>query len=477
MKMTKNTWMIALLLLAPQAFARTGAEGGGGGQFTDVNETKELTDIASQAVCTWETGEEFIAQHPDFKTRIITPLQNLDWYFADDIYEEAESLRYCLTGALRKVRPADPGSPVRPPQQWDSYQAGFRLNNTICLDWDLFNDPSVSESNRSFLILHEVMHSYLPMNVFQRQLKLRSMVNAISQVVSGQVKTRAQLHYDMTQNDIQFPQTVDKLDPYRTELEFLLGTSDEQAQQITNLTEIDTILDLPLSQILSNLASYDQTLLTNQSPRMALENALLQRLTTDDLADFKTLLLDPRFKRLHPIMLALGNLDNLSADQTAFVFSQDARGEIFQALYGPISSAKLTKLDDGRAALDAESDFALGATPGQVALLDLRSPTALPLDFEALAELLTHLAIAGDWDSITAIAGAGTPFLSTIQLTPLQQAVTQFQFSFPVEAKTAGERVTLIAKQIQTLFTQELQSSLSADQYSKLNAILFNQEK
>jgi hypothetical protein len=90
---------------------------------------------------------------------------------------------------------------------------------------------------------------------------------------------------------------------------------------------------------------------------------------------------------------------------------------------------------------------------------------------------LSHLAAAGNWDSVTAIAGSGTPFLATIQLAPLQQAVAQFQFSYPVEAKMAGERVTLIAQQIQTLFTQELQSTLSADQYSKLNAILFNQEK
>jgi hypothetical protein len=210
---------------------------------------------------------------------------------------------------------------------------------------------------------------------------------------------------------------------------------------------------------------------------MMLEDALLQRLTTDNLSDFQSLLLDARFKRLHPIMLALGNLDHLSSDQQSFVFSQDARSEIFQALYGPIASAKLTKLDDGRAALDAESDFAIGAAPGQVALLDLRSPAELPLDFKALADLLSHLAAAGNWDSVTAIAGSGTPFLATIQLAPLQQAVAQFQFSYPVEAKMAGERVTLIAQQIQTLFTQELQSTLSADQYSKLNAILFNQEK
>ena len=453
----------------------------GGGQVVDVDSTPALVDLVGKAVCDWQPGSQVVTEHPSFMSEVIKPLARLDWYFADDLLTEAQSLRFCFTGPLYRVLPSDPGSPVKPPNQQGVRQIGYRLNDTIYIDADLFNDPKMTEYTRAYVILHEVIHTYFPMDLQDRQLKLRSMVKAIGTIESGKITTRDQLYFQMRSNEIAFPTHTDQLDAYREPIEYLISSSETQEQQLTTLTEsqVDAVVLLTQSTIVE-LAPSDRDYLLATSPKAVITNACVQRMVDETLDGFEALLNDTALASINPLAIALSNADQLSSPKQAILFSQNNK-TIYQTIFAQIMNASLSIQSDGRAVLDQDSSELLGVETGEATpVLDLPMPTRLPSAFRAVTNMIVSWASQGKYDLITSFAGPQSPFQSMITLQPIHQAIQSFKFTYSSEQEFSDRRISLISEQLVELMKNELKNRLSTNpggQYDQVIQILFPQNQ
>ena len=466
---------VAMLGLAAAAYAREGSGVRGGGQIVDVNSTPELMDLATNAVCDWQPGSDVVAAHSSFQQHVIDPLGKLDWYFADDLLNEARTLRFCFTGPLYRVTPSDPNSPVLPPDQKDARQIGYRLNETIYIDSALFNDPKMSEYQRAYVILHEVIHSYFPMDLQDRQLKLRSMVKAISSVDSGTIATRKDLYFQMHQNEVAFPTVADALDPYRAQIEYLVERADKQEHDLTTLSAsaVDAIINLPQATI-ANLAPWDNQFLTSYSPKEVLSQACLQRMIDETTQGFSEVLADPALQEIDPSLIALGNAQKLSPEKQAILMSGDFRKAVYDSVFASIMNAKLALQADGRTTLDANPSEALGVQSGLATpILDLPMPTVLPPDFASVANLIILYAKTGQWDLMNGFAGPGSPFADVLGLQPIHQAIAQAQFTYTIEKEFSDRRVSLLSQQLTQLMTSYFKNALTSDDFNHVVQIVF----
>jgi hypothetical protein len=454
---------------------KTGKEGGGG-QIVDIDSTPYLLDMVTKAVCDPKSGEQVIAEHPDFENRIIKALRKVDWYFANDLLAEAKSLSYCFTGPLYKERPVDWGSPVRPPKQKGVKQAGYRLDGVIYIDDTIFSDKNTPEFTRTDLILHETMHSYFPMDLFNRQFFLRSMDAKIGEVISGKIRTTKEFHYDMSSFGVDFPLTVEHLEPYHSVIDFLLSTPSAQEKTLADISEIDSILDLPVS-IVGQLTWQNQSFLASNPPRFQLEQALVSLMTDASTNEFAEILRDPRFVRLHPLTLALSNMYSLSPEKQKMILSGNLRNQIYDDLFASIENATLSKQTDGRTVLDAKASQALGSYQGATPVLGLPMPLGLPPDFRALANLLVTYAKNQNWDYVISFAGAGSPFDKVMSLQKISDEVSKAQFTYLLETKKANDRVALISQTLIQEMSEYLENALNHDDFVKLSNIIFAKEQ
>jgi hypothetical protein len=445
----------------------------GGGQIVDVDTNPQLADLVTKAVCDeWVTGEDLVKAHPAFESEIIAPLQVLDWYFADAILNEARNLRFCMTGPLYTIAPVDWGVPVLPPDQSQVRQIAYRINDEVYMDEALFDAPNMSERTRAYVLLHEAMHSFFPMDVVGRQLKLRTMVKDISKVESGEIKTRRAIHDEMTNNDVDFPLTVTLLDPSRAQIEFLLEPTDLQGQDLVGLKEIDSILDLPNTTI-DELASWDSYYIRSTGTGQIVAQAYLSRMISNDISEFKALLTDPRFARLSPAAILFAYQDQLSDDKKALILSPGGISQVYQAWYGELMNPTLIKTSEGRAALDAGAAAMLGDTSGAATpVLDMPLPGGLPTCFDALIDLLDELTRKGEMDQVQALAGAGSPFSDLINLTAIQVQLVTFDYDFAIEKRMDSRRVALYAEELKKRILKEVTADLTADQLKQFLAVV-----
>src|ERR1035437_7922958 len=194
MKNQKLTLLLTLITL----FSTGGlahAEGDstrGGAQVIYVNGKERLRDRVGG--CDYKTGIEMRAENPEID-QVLAKLATLDWYFAAGLKWEINHLDFCITGKLVRLRANDPDSViVYKPQKIDQVAIRFIGSWDVYVNKKLYDGLDPKTSDQTYLPIHEAMHSFIPLNAPRRNEKVRAVVQAISDVMDGKIKTTSMLH-------------------------------------------------------------------------------------------------------------------------------------------------------------------------------------------------------------------------------------------------------------------------------------------
>ncbi|MBL7716504.1 MAG: hypothetical protein JNL01_13650 [Bdellovibrionales bacterium] len=194
----------ALLLMISNSWAQIPAEGGsstiGGGGDLIPNPKPvggyELRDLVDPSTCNWVSGKDFVEKSVEFQS-ILSALDRLHWFFALSVKKEAARLSYCIAKLKLRGSPDD----LFNDDQLGAIRVAYRMGNSVFLDQDLFENQ-ISDRSRAWVVLHETLHSYLPMSVLARPAKHRNAVALIHQAELGNLDSVTFLD-QMQKNDFE----------------------------------------------------------------------------------------------------------------------------------------------------------------------------------------------------------------------------------------------------------------------------------
>jgi hypothetical protein len=165
-----------------------------------LNQRPVLRDLVDNSVCSWRTGQEFQSGLSTFP-KALALIKNGSWEFAQALQLEVARTRVCISGApLNRLPDAEQeGLTIF---QLETVQVALRLGRDVYVDGSIFN--KMDEVNQSFLLLHELLHGFIGMNVSQRMTKLRSFVASIHDaLMAGRRLSTQDMGLLMEANDIR----------------------------------------------------------------------------------------------------------------------------------------------------------------------------------------------------------------------------------------------------------------------------------
>lgn len=455
--------LIVGVTLSLTAFASAAVGSGvrGGGHTIDVDSTPYLMDLVSKAVCEWKTGKEIMAELPTLR-ETLKKLEALDWYFASDFESEIEHLNFCMTGPLYKVPAYEAYSVTRHPEGERTRQTGYRWYENVYIDTDIYS--RMNEVNRSMLIAHETMHSYLSMYTLDRSLKLRSMVKTFDRVRQEEVVTREKLHYDMKMNEIMFPLAVDVLDGKKEAVLFLKGSMAYKKASIMKLAAPEDLINLTDSQLRA-LAPWDANNFYSKFKRASiLEEALsttMQRLSPKELGVFLQVKV---MKTMNLVKIALNDFYTFSSAQKAVILSSPQFNKMLDSGFDGILN---TKLKTQNYLILAPVEFQLlvtGEGEDYMPVVRLVKASTLPSGLIWLVEAMITLKKSDSLEAIT----KNEKFYSAMGLKNQKEQVRNMPLKIERERKVALENLDNLSYALVEQLLQKLHGRLDEDTYSEM---------
>lgn len=361
----------------------------GGGHVVEVNGQLELVDIVTSATCDWFSGKE-IKEKSVAIDQILKKIEKLDWYLALELKREIEFLSWCMTGNLYSLPAGDADSFV---QQLTKgvQQVAFRYNGNAYIDQSKYS--RLNQSSQAYLVFHEMLHSYLPMDLEMRIFKLQSLVSAIRKVDLGQITTRERLHLNLANGDMNFPLTVNKLEPYKKSLQFILGTTEERIETILSTNEPEKLIHSKILEALPYVANWDKEAILRAGK--SISDALVMIFLSQDLNNIRFVLSQQKYNKINPAAVALSVYDQLSPavqnEVTAssyFLNIIKEGSDYLNEIQFIISHGRIV----GDLALQSISDKCQLLTPVYTtSLVQLNEQCQLPPKIQAIADIIVTL--------------------------------------------------------------------------------------
>lgn len=253
MKIFNLTVLISTVaLLATQNLSLAASGGGsdgtrGGGETVFVNGKERLRDLVDPSVCEDRSGAELRAENPEID-RILDKVAKLDWYFAVGLRWSINRLDLCFTERLIRLRNWDYDSVIAY-EPYPKSQAAIRFiySSDVYVDRSLYNKLSVED--QAFLVIHEAMHDFIPLEVLHRNEDVRAVVKALAQVANGRLNTLSKLYRVFDRNFVVYPRTQEALTAQRAAIEFALGSSLDRSALIAKTSDLNSLFTLKLSTI------------------------------------------------------------------------------------------------------------------------------------------------------------------------------------------------------------------------------------
>ncbi|MGE3611171.1 MAG: hypothetical protein AB7I27_16385 [Bacteriovoracaceae bacterium] len=336
--MKKINWkkgaLLSLALLSFHSFA--GADGTRGGESVNIDNHPRLRDLVEKSVCEWQSGNYFFKSEPMLK-EVLKQLAQVDWYFSSDLENQINSLNYCLTGALVKIDTADQES-LTATYSLKAKQVGIRLYDTVYLDYALMQ--SMPELDRSMLIIHEAMHSYLNYEESMRNQKLRSQVRVVRDVFEGRVSERSLLHLSMKNNSIQFPLLVDLLDSKKSQVQYLISSAKEKREVLLKVDSVKDWIKSVLSIPQSALTAEDSMILKN----ISYEQVISLSINSEDVELLKKLLKESK----EQVLMAIYANDSAMSSKVIqqLLLEQGHQQDFANIILNDLSTKVLTVVED-----------------------------------------------------------------------------------------------------------------------------------
>ncbi len=168
----------ALPAVAELAAAADGFGTRGGGQTININDRPALRDLVDKTVCRPMSAGAFAAQYVVGLQDWLGRLELKHWYLADAFRREIKTLKMCLTEAPLRSIPTDDQDAVTIFEDQAELVA-IRLNNSIYLRMPRYKEMR-SDEDRKFLFIHEISHSFIPMDTPRRNESLKSLVATLA---------------------------------------------------------------------------------------------------------------------------------------------------------------------------------------------------------------------------------------------------------------------------------------------------------
>lgn len=230
----KHALILMLITLASANMALAGSGNGGsgqeghGGETVDIDKRPRLRDLVDKTVCMWVTGTDFARQTPRFE-KVLEAIESVHWYLAYAIREELERVSFCPSKAALKQLPTDDQDGLTI-YEVESRQAAIRLNDMVFLDYGIFK--SLPQEDRAYLILHEITHSFIPLDAKRRPSKVRNFVYAVFQHEKSPLSAE-RFGLQISRNDLQIaPVTAGTLDKYRQYIEVALDVDRPASERL-----------------------------------------------------------------------------------------------------------------------------------------------------------------------------------------------------------------------------------------------------
>lgn len=213
----KSLLTLGLVLIAANTVAEAADSSGtrGGGQSLDIDGRPSLKDLVEHTVCRWTTGAKVRDSLPGFQ-RILTKLAEVHWHYRNIVANAASGVNVCFTdGSLSRIDPKDQDGITIGELGGD--QVAIRWDGTVYIDKKIFD--RMDAKNKGFLFFHEIMHSFVPLTVKQRNIKLRSFVKATEEFSDGRL---SQVEYleQISADGVDWPskKNFSILEPLRAQL-------------------------------------------------------------------------------------------------------------------------------------------------------------------------------------------------------------------------------------------------------------------
>lgn len=334
----------------------------GGGHIVEVGGKKELFDLVTRNRCNEVSAEKMIANNP-YYTQLLQKISEAHWYFAEDILKATHELTFCFTQGLYRVAPQQnqvtPGTVILPdPKLKVAVQGAVRVGNRVY--WDTKEANQLTERSRAFLILHEVMHSYLNwnQNEDERYISLWSIVAEISDFEAGLVGHDAeQLFLTMQANQIQFPTNPDVLEPYQSQIRFITAQYNETRYEMIQQSQSPESLLIDLSsldhdestRLATALSKWDHETIFKQDQLEKLKNDIRALMKSSTVTEFEILLNHKTYKNIDPLLVALSiKAKALGVEKMYIIENSERYSKLFSAYYEKLEALKQPFIKEGR---------------------------------------------------------------------------------------------------------------------------------
>ncbi|MDH4468076.1 MAG: hypothetical protein QE271_08460 [Bacteriovoracaceae bacterium] len=393
----------------------------GGGHVVEVGGRLELVDLVTSATCDWLSGEAMMAKNPHI-SQLLLKIEKLDWYLALELKREIAYLSWCMTGKLYSISAIDRDSFV---QQLINgvQQVAFRYGDSAYIDQ--FKFLQLTSKSQTYLVFHETLHSYLPMDLEMRKFKLMSLVSTLRKVDDGQITSREALHLSLSKNEMNFPLTANKLEPYKKSIEFLLSNLISQSKIFLQSMDPEKLIDSRLIKVQNFVAPWDKAIL--KSPNNVLINIIKETLLTNNLQNAKRILTEQNYQVLNPATIGLSIFDELSLEVQSLVLNSSFMLKAFQQGMDYFNSMEVTTENHrilASQSLQSLSDFCQNESP--LYLTSLLSTGACPLPNEILgvANLIITLANRGEIKLIKEQFFKNQEFISALKMSKVFEQLT-----------------------------------------------------
>ena len=171
-----------------------------GGNAVKVGAKYSLRDLVDNTICNWIRGDMLIQQEPHMNS-ILSFLRGQSDYYEKQILKQAAQVNFCMTqGDLIQVKTEDTDS-LTILDNGKGLQLAIRLNKNVYVDQKIYNQ--MDAVNRAYLIVHELMHGFLPAKTEQRNMKLRSFISFLRNNEGKNIKPEL-FYYQIQVNGIQW---------------------------------------------------------------------------------------------------------------------------------------------------------------------------------------------------------------------------------------------------------------------------------
>ena len=202
--------IIAVALLTTNVWAAGGGtDVGGGGESTKNPVNPVLRDVVDPSTCTWVQGSEFL----DELTHLPESLKSLDlvhWYLGLSLVREIQTFNICKTDADLRAVPTEDYDTVTE-YDFEGAQAAVRDGTNVYIDMKIFRQ--MNSRSKTYLLLHEAMHSFVAMDAKQRNSKIRSMVRTIFKN-EDKIISRSAFSYQVEMNELEIASYRMRADGY-----------------------------------------------------------------------------------------------------------------------------------------------------------------------------------------------------------------------------------------------------------------------